>query len=193
MHDTMEQELRKWFEDSRENNLKTIEQTETLFEQRVLQIASGAMAISFSFISALSSIITNRHLWILLVGWVLLALCIILNILSHVQAKKNCQENISQIDNYLFQDDTKHGSNFQVYDKIKELHKDFNTKNRKLDCYYNKPTAWLMIFGVIAILAFTAVNITNHGGDHKGHKIIKAQNRNCLQENFDSLNFSQYE
>ncbi len=50
----MNKEYRTWFENARKGNQETIEQTETIFEGLVLKIASGAMAISFSFITALS-------------------------------------------------------------------------------------------------------------------------------------------
>ena len=47
-------DYRAWFESTRESNQATIDQTETIFEGLVLKIASGAMAISFSFITALA-------------------------------------------------------------------------------------------------------------------------------------------
>ena len=80
-------EYRAWFENTRESNFKTIGQTETIFEGLVLKIASGAMAISFSFITALAPKIEYRCMWILAVGWGALAACIIWNILPTIQYK----------------------------------------------------------------------------------------------------------
>ena len=60
------------------------------------------MAISFSFITALAPKIEYRFWWILAVGWIALAVCIILNILSYLKAKRNCRTNIQNIDNYLW-------------------------------------------------------------------------------------------
>ena len=48
-------EYRAWFENTRKSNQETIDQTEAIFEGLILKIASGAMAISFSFITALST------------------------------------------------------------------------------------------------------------------------------------------
>ena len=42
-------EYRAWFENTRKSNQETIDQTEAIFEGLILKIASGAMAISFSF------------------------------------------------------------------------------------------------------------------------------------------------
>ena len=95
-------DYRAWFESTRESNQATIDQTETIFEGLVLKIASGAMAISFSFITALAPKIEYRFWWILAVGWIALAVCIILNILSYLKAKRNCRTNIQNIDNYLW-------------------------------------------------------------------------------------------
>ena len=90
-------DYRAWFESTRESNQATIDQTETIFEGLVLKIASGAMAISFSFITALAPKIEYRFWWILAVGWIALAVCIILNILSYLKAKRNCRTNIQNI------------------------------------------------------------------------------------------------
>ena len=59
-------DYRAWFESTRESNQATIDQTETIFEGLVLKIASGAMAISFSFITALApkiSILVDSCCW----------------------------------------------------------------------------------------------------------------------------------
>ena len=52
--DNIKQKYREWFQSTRERSQQTIEQTETIFEGLILKIATGAMAISFSFITALS-------------------------------------------------------------------------------------------------------------------------------------------
>ena len=54
-------EYRAWFENTRKSNQETIDQTEAIFEGLILKIASGAMAISFSFITALSTKIEYYH------------------------------------------------------------------------------------------------------------------------------------
>lgn len=46
------------------------------------------MAISFSFITALAPKIDYKFIWILAIGWGALAACIILNLLSHLRAKR---------------------------------------------------------------------------------------------------------
>lgn len=92
------EKYRVWFENTRKSCQKTIDQTETIFEGLVLKIASGAMAISFSFITALAPKIDYRFMWILAIGWGALAACIIINILSHLKAKKNCQRNVHKIE-----------------------------------------------------------------------------------------------
>lgn len=154
----MNEEYRAWFEKTRESNLKTIEQTETIFEGLVLKIASGAMAISFSFITALAPKIDYKFIWILAIGWGALAACIILNLLSHLRAKRNCQKNIQEIDNYLW-GNVNTDSDQQVYEEIQKRNEVIEGKNIVLDNYYNRPTAWLMIGGIVFILGFVFVNL----------------------------------
>lgn len=154
----MKQEYRAWFECTRKSNQDTIDQTETIFEGLILKIASGSMAISFSFITALAPKIEYGFTWLLAVGWSALAACIILNIISHLKAKKNCKENKDDIDKYLWE----HGNeedDEKVYAEIQKRSDAINEKNKKLDNYYNQPTAWLMIGGIAFILGFVFVNI----------------------------------
>ncbi|MEI3554280.1 MAG: hypothetical protein V8Q54_06260 [Alistipes senegalensis] len=151
-------EYRAWFENTRKSNQETIEQTETIFEGLILKIASGAMAISFSFITVLSAKIEYRFLWILAIGWTALAVCIILNLLSHLKAKSNCQTNISDIDSYLWTNGNT-DSEEDVYKEIRTRSALINDKNKKLDNYYNRPTAWLVIGGIEFILVFVFMNL----------------------------------
>lgn len=164
--DNIKQKYREWFQSTRERSQQTIEQTETIFEGLILKIATGAMAISFSFITALSPKIEYRFLWILAIGWIALALCIIWNILSHLKAKQNCQENIQDIDNYLW---TRWKSDCEedIYKETQKRSSDINIKNQQLDNCYNKPTAKLLILGIVLILAFVFVNIIPNKSRHK--------------------------
>lgn len=156
--ESLKQQYREWFQETREKNIKTIEQTEAIFEGLILKIATGAMAVSFSFITALSPKIEYRFLWILAVGWFVLAFCIICNILSHLKAKRNCQTNLQDIDNYLWNkwnDD----NNDLIYKEIQKISSNINIRNKSLDNCYNKSTAWLAILGISLILAFVFVNL----------------------------------
>lgn len=154
----MNEEYRTWFENTRKGNQETIEQTEAIFEGLVLKIASGAMAISFSFITALAPKIEYRFLWILAIGWTALSICIIWNILSHLKAKRNCQKNIQSIDTYLWGKGNT-DSEEEIYEEIRTRSVVIDNKNKKLDNRYNRPTAWLMIGGIAFILGFVFVNI----------------------------------
>lgn len=156
--ESLKQKYREWFQNTRESNIKTIEQTEAIFEGLILKIATGAMAISFSFITALSPKIEYRFLWILAIGWTILAACIIVNILSHLASKRNCQKNIQNIDDYLW-DSWNDDNNDLIYKKIKRISSNINIRNKRLDNCYNKWTAWLAIVGIALILAFVFVNL----------------------------------
>ncbi|WP_277089105.1 hypothetical protein [Alistipes sp.] len=158
------EKYRVWFENTRKSCQKTIDQTETIFEGLVLKIASGAMAISFSFITALAPKIDYRFMWILAIGWGALAACIIINILSHLKAKKNCQRNVHKIDDYLWNAmNTDNAEN--IYKKIQEISKTIDDKNKKLDNKYNRLTAWLMIGGIVFILGFVFMNLAFTKGE----------------------------
>ena len=166
----IKQKYREWFQSTREGCQKTIEQTETIFEGLILKIATGAMAISFSFITALSPKIEYRFLWILAIGWTILAACIIVNILSHLTSKKNCQKSIQDIDNYLW-NGWKNDSNEDIYKEIHKRSLDIEDKNRRLDNYYNKTAAWALIIGIVFILVFIFINVI----PNNQQKILRAE------------------
>ena len=75
-----------------------------------------------------------------------------------MKAKQNCQENIRDIDNYLW---TRWESDCEedIYKETQKRSSDINIKNQQLDNCYNKPTAKLLILGIVLILAFVFVNI----------------------------------
>lgn len=85
-------------------------------------------------------------------------ICIILNLLSHLKAKRNCQTNISDIDNYLWTNGNT-DSEEDIYKEIKTRSAVIDDKNKKLDNYYNRLTAWLAIGGILFILGFVFVNL----------------------------------
>lgn len=99
------------------------------------------MAISFSFITALAPKIEYRFWWILAVGWIALAVCIILNIDNYLWGKYNTDNDQER------------------YDETQRRSREIYDKNRKLDNRYNRPTAWLMIGGITFILGFVFVNL----------------------------------
>lgn len=75
-----------------------------------------------------------------------------------MKAKRNCRTNISDIDNYLWTNGNT-DSEEDIYKEIKTRSAVIDDKNKKLDNYYNRITAWLAIGGILFILGFVFVNL----------------------------------
>lgn len=182
----MNEDIRNWLTSSRTKQFSAIFKTEEIFESLIIKIATGAIAISFSFVSAMSALIQYQYFEILGIGWLCLVACIIVNILSHLALKKRARATIKSIDDLLENDDT---NELQVQIEATNIRDGIDKNNKVLDNCYNKPTAWLLVVGISAVLVFLIVNTINNQNivTESEATIIKIENTKQLENSIDSL------
>lgn len=127
---------------------EVVDKCEDEFEKKLLYIAAGALGLSFAFISDIVNVNEGCCLWMLLVGWFLLIVCICLNCFSHLWSKEYAQATIDDID--------KESEKDVFNENIIRLNIDH--RNRKTHLV-NMLTIWLMIIGIVFIVIYAAVNI----------------------------------
>ncbi|MBP1646539.1 MAG: hypothetical protein H6Q16_2117 [Bacteroidetes bacterium] len=120
-----------------------VSKSEDDFDKKILTIASGALAISFSFISFLVSI--NNCKWLLIIGWFLLIICIFTNLFSHLSSKRNAQKTIEDLDNGKPEDEDNVRCNI-----IK--------RNKRINLI-NLLSVIFLLVGVLLIIIFAAINL----------------------------------
>jgi len=115
--------------------------SQEIFEKQLNYISAGAIGISFAFVEKLTgSLYEANYKALLFSGWIALITSIVLNLISHLMAKKLHYLTINEIIN-------------DSYNQENAL-----SRNKILD-KYNYWTIFLTIFGIILILLFVTINV----------------------------------
>lgn len=130
-------------DDYREKIQEIVSKSEDDFDKKILTIASGALAISFSFISFLVKV--DHCKWMLIIGWILLIICIFINLFSHLASKRNAQKTIDELDK----------GTHEYEDKIRHN----ITKRNKCINQINLLSLIFLLVGVLLIIIFAAINL----------------------------------
>jgi hypothetical protein len=115
--------------------------SQEIFERQLNYISAGAIGISFAFIEKLTGSLNDASCKALLFsGWIALIASLVLNLISHLKAKKLHYLTINEI-------------NKETYQQENVL-----MRNKILD-KYNYWTIFLTIFGIVLILLFVTLNV----------------------------------
>lgn len=114
------------------------------FEKYINLIASGGLGLTITFIDKIVPIKDAICIWIITLGWILLAITLLTNLLSHHISAKFSAKVIQNIDD-------------ENYESI------FNNseQNNKIINRYNNTSIYSLFGGIIAIILFVTINIYN--------------------------------
>lgn len=112
------------------------------FEKYITFIASGALGLTITFIDKISPLKESIVVWVIALGWVLLAFTLFINLLSHFLSSKYNEQTIQDID-----DETE-------YDVLINR---IDSRNKTISCL-NLSSIILLGLGIISILIYTIVN-----------------------------------
>lgn len=131
---------------AREAINKIKDKSEDDFEKHIIYIASGALAISFSFIERLVPLDKSISKWMLIFSWILFALTLVINLLSHYYCKHLAEKSIDEID-----------------DNDPNIITNITKRNKRIDAinYFSITT---LFAGLLFLIFFVSVNI-NHMSD----------------------------
>jgi len=108
------------------------------FNKDLLFFSSGALGISFAFIKDIVKLDTATYKILLLISWILFGIVVLLCVISHYTSLK------------------------ALNNKMKNLNVSGDKESKKLDNrtkYLNKTIIWLLGFGLLFLIGFTALNI----------------------------------
>lgn len=138
------QEIEEW----KEYRLSVLEQkskSDDDFEKYITFIASGALGLTITFIDKISPLNESIAIWVIATGWVLLALTLFINLLSHFLSSKYNEQTIQDIDDEI------------EYDVLINR---IDGRNKTISCL-NLSTIILLGLGIILILIYTIINAYN--------------------------------
>jgi hypothetical protein len=117
------------------------------FEKYITFIASGSLALTLTFIDKISPLKQSTGIWIIVLGWFLLAATLFINLLSHYLSSRYSEKTIQDIDDDLCYEDVVIGI----------------TKRNKIISNLNLWSIILLGLGISFVLIFTTVNAYNNG------------------------------
>lgn len=117
------------------------------FEKYITFISSGALIITLTFIDKISPLDSSISIWLLILGWGLLAATLLVNLISHYLSSRYNEKTIIDIDECI--------SNEQILKNIKR-------RNRRISLL-NVSSIISLGTGIFSILVFASINAYNHG------------------------------
>lgn len=137
-----EEEIKGWLE-YRKSLLEQKSKSDDDFEKYITFIASGALGLTLTILNKITPIDFAVYIWLVATGWVLLALTLLINLLSHFLSSKYTNKSIDEIDENI------------DYASLKEkLH-----KRNKIINNLNSGSIFLLIAGVMFILIYVILNL----------------------------------
>ncbi|GAA3555895.1 hypothetical protein [Snuella lapsa] len=136
---------KKEIEEWKEYRLSVLEQkskSDDDFEKYITFIASGALGLTITFIDKISPLEESIVIWVIALGWVLLAFTLFINLLSHFLSSKYNEQTIQDIDDEI------------EYDNLINR---IDNRNRIIS-QLNLSSIILLGLGIISILIYTIVN-----------------------------------
>ncbi|MCD9575699.1 hypothetical protein [Flavobacterium soyae] len=112
------------------------------FEKYINIIASGGLGITIAFFDKIVQIDKAIYLWIIVFGWLLLAVTLLINLFSHFKSVNYMELTISEINDEKYE---------EVFTNVEKRNKIINR--------FNLISLASLIIGVLAIIIFVTINL----------------------------------
>lgn len=116
------------------------EKSEDDFEKYLTYISAGALGLSITFIDKLVPLENSMFIWFLVLGWISLALTLVINLFSHIYSAKLNDESIKDLDK-----------------NVENIHLIISKRNRKID-FVNYASLVALFLGITFTIIFTSIN-----------------------------------
>lgn len=120
------------------------------FEKYINLMASGALALTLTFLEKIVVVEYAIWKWVILVGWLLLATTLLSNLYSHYKSIIDSDKTLKDIDDENFE---------KIFSNIEKRNKVINRLNRL--------SIWSLIIGVLCIITFVTINFYNMSDKQK--------------------------
>ena len=130
--------------------IKSIDYAENDFEKKITQISAGALALSITFIDKIVDILNAKYFFVLILGWVLLGICLSLNLFNALFSRK---QNMNSLDEYNNIISTNRNLDDDYFNKVK--------KRNKLIVNIDYISLVTLLLGIFLIIVFSSLNISN--------------------------------
>jgi uncharacterized membrane protein YgcG len=123
----------------------SIDKSENDLERKITYISAGALALSITFMEKIVDLTSAEHFYLLIIGWILLALTLAVNLISTLTSRKLTMKSLKDFDNEI---------------EESELIKNIAKRNNLIS---NLDLASLisLLIGIFFVVIFCSVNLEN--------------------------------
>jgi hypothetical protein len=125
---------------NREILLESLAKSEDDFEKMITYISAGSLALSLTFIEKIVALDHAEKIWLLIVGWALLILTLLTNLLSHYYSKVLVRQTIYDLDN-----------------NVTDIANKITARNKKIDAI-NICCIFTLVIGLTLFVIFVSLN-----------------------------------
>lgn len=148
-HPKFSAEQLKGWEDYRSSIYDQQTKSHDSFEKAMTFITSGALALTLTFHDKIVPVENATAVLLIAIGWVLLAITLFVNLISHYLSSKSLNKSADEIDQVI---------TYQL--TFDDFNRNLDSRNRNID-RLNKSTIWTLGIGLIAIIMYVIINIYN--------------------------------
>ncbi len=123
----------------------SIDKSENDLERKITYISAGALALSITFMEKIVDLTSAEHFYLLIIGWILLALTLAVNLISTLTSRKLTMKSLKDFDDEI---------------EESELIKNIAKRNNLIS---NLDLASLisLLIGIFFVVTFCSVNLEN--------------------------------
>ena len=136
--------------DFRNSVYETKSKSQDDFEKYINIIASGGLGITIAFFDKIVQIDKTVYIWMIVFGWLLLAITLLVNLFSHYKSVQYMELTISEINDEKYED---------IFTNVEKRNKIINR--------YNLISLTSLIIGVLTIIFFVTINLYIMSNDRK--------------------------
>ena len=142
------EQLKGW-EDYRSSIYDQQTKSHDSFEKAMTFITSGALVLTLTFHDKIVPVGNAEAIFLIAIGWVLLAITLFVNLVSHYLSSKSLNKSADEIDQVI---------SYQL--TFDDFNRNLESRNRNID-RLNKSTIWTLGIGLLAIIMYVTINIYN--------------------------------
>lgn len=130
-----------------------------LFEKSMTFITSGALALTLTFHDKIVPVGNAKAIPLIATGWILLAITLFVNLVSHYLSSKSLNKSADEIDQVI---------TYKL--SFEKFYNNLEKRNKNID-RLNKITIWSLGVGLILIIFYVTINIYNGEKEQSESKI----------------------
>ena len=159
-----ERERKEWIE-YRNSVSENKSKSQDDFEKYINLLASGGLILSLTFFEKIVPLDKAIFKSFVIIGMFLMIVTLLSNLYSHYKSMIDSDCTIKEIDD----------------EKYKEIFKNIDIRNKTINCL-NRVSIWSLIVGIVSLITFVTINITNMSNSNQSGKPKPQQNPKPLTE-----------